>query len=156
MSLRPVLILAALWFVPMRVEAQAVSASPSTAAADPVAEVLATARQAIDGGRTAAALDVLRKAPAADPRVRVLTGVALYHANDAAGAIRELTSILPGLAVDSPEWREATQVLGLAHYLAGQLPRAIPFLEKTRAFRPESSELAYALGMAYIQTRQPD
>jgi tetratricopeptide (TPR) repeat protein len=47
-------------------------------------------------------------------------------------------------------------VLGLSHYLAGHLGEAIPFLEQTRAFAPDSSDLAYILGMAYIQTRQPD
>ena len=156
MSSRPLLILTGLLCLPVPVRALDVSPAPSPSPSDPVTEALSTARRAIDEGRAKAALEGLRAAPIADPRVRVLTGVALYHANDPAGAIRELMSVLPTLAPDSAEWREATQVLGLAHYLAGQLPQAIPFLEKTRTFRPDSSELAYALGMAYIQTRQPE
>ena len=44
------------------------------------------------------------------------------------------------------------QVLGLAHYLAGRIAEAIPFLEQTRAGLPDNAELAYVLGMAYIQT----
>jgi tetratricopeptide (TPR) repeat protein len=157
MPRRPVLILTAcLLCLPALARALVVSPSPSPSSADPVTAALAQARQAIEEGRPQAAVEILGKPAGADPRVRVLTGVALYHANDPAGAIRELTGVLPGLAPDSAEWREATQVLGLAHYLAGQLAQAIPFLEKTRAFSPESSELSYALGMAYIQTRQPE
>jgi tetratricopeptide (TPR) repeat protein len=156
MSPRPLLLLTAFLLCPPAPStALEVAPSPSPAT-DAVTEALSAARRAIDEGRAAAAVEILKKAPGTDPRVRVLTGVALYHANDPAGAIRELTSVLPVLPPDSPENREATQVLGLAYYLAGQLPQAIPFLEKTRAFRPDSSELAYALGMAYIQTRQPD
>jgi tetratricopeptide (TPR) repeat protein len=151
----------ALLTTPSREAAQTPSpvVSPAPAApastADPLADTLAAARRAIDSGRAAAALDHLRAA-GADPRVRVLLGVALYHAGDPVSAVRELTSVRGDLVRDSAEWREATQVLGLAHYLAGHLPEAIPFLEETRAFTPDSSELAYALGMAYIQTRQPD
>jgi tetratricopeptide (TPR) repeat protein len=132
-------------------DAPAPSASP-----DEVPAVLARARQLIDQGSPSAALQVLAGAPAADPRVRVLTGVARYHANDPLPAIEQLAAVLPALPPDSAERREAIQVLGLSHYLAGHLGEAIPFLEQTRAFAPENSDLAYILGMAYIQTRQPD
>src|SRR5258707_13443760 len=67
-----------------------------------------------------------------------------------------LAAVLPALPPDSPERREAIQVLGLSHYLAGHLGEAIPFLEQTRALAPENSDLAYILGMACIQTRQSD
>jgi len=127
--------------------------SPST---DAVLAVLARARQLIDQGSPSAALQVLAGAPAADPRVRVLIGVTRYHANDPLPAIEQLAAVLPALPPDSAERREAIQVLGLSHYLAGHLGEAIPFLEQTRAFAPENSDLAYILGMAYIQTRQPD
>ncbi len=118
--------------------------------------MLARARQLIDQGSPSAAVQLLAGAPAADPRVRVLRGVARYHANDPLPAIEDLAAVLPALPPDSPERREAIQVLGLSHYLAGHLGEAIPFLEQTRAFAPENSDLAYILGMAYIQTRQPD
>jgi len=124
--------------------------------ADPVAVSLDKARRLIDEGRPSAALEELRSAPATDPRVRVLIAVARYHANDPLPAIEELTAVLPSLPADSMARREAVQVLGLSHYLAGHLGDAIPFLEQTRAVAPENSDLAYILGMAYIQTRQPD
>lgn len=154
---------AAAWLVALSalaapaVGGQEPASSPSPAPrADPVADALEKARRLIDEGRPSVALEELRSAPATDPRVRVLIGVARYHANDPLPAIEELTAVLPSLPADSPARREAIQVLGLSHYLAGHLGEAIPFLEQTRTFAPESSELAYVLGMAYIQTRQPD
>ena len=138
-------------------EAPAPSPSPAPSPMpDPVAALLEKARRLIDEGRPSEALGVLRSAPATDPRVRVLMAVARYHANDPLPAIEELTAVLPSLPADSMARREAVQVLGLSHYLAGHLGDAIPFLEQTRAFAPENSDLAYILGMAYIQTRQPD
>jgi len=58
------------------------------------------------------------------------------------------------LSPDSLERREAVQVLGLSHYLAGHIAEAIPYLEETRRIDPADIKLAYALGMAYAQTRQ--
>jgi tetratricopeptide (TPR) repeat protein len=138
---------------PVLLAQDAPAPSPSP---DAVPAVLARAGQLIDQGSPSAALQVLAGAPAADPRVRVLIGVARYHANDPLPAIEQLAAVLPALPPDSAERREAIQVLGLSHYLAGHLGEAIPFLEQTRAFAPENSDLAYILGMAYIQTRQPD
>jgi tetratricopeptide (TPR) repeat protein len=138
---------------PVLLAQDAPAPSPSP---DAVPAVLARARQLIDQGSPSAALQVLAGAPAADRRVRVLIGVARYHANDPLPAIEQLAAVLPALPPDSAERREAIQVLGLSHYLAGHLGEAIPFLEQTRAFAPENSDLAYILGMAYIQTRQPD
>ena len=131
-------------------------APPPSPSADEVPAMLARARQLIDQGSPSAAVQLLAGAPAVDPRVRVLMGVAHYHANDPLPAIEELAAVLPALPPDSAERREAIQVLGLSHYLAGHLVEAIPFLEQTRAFAPDSSDLAYILGMAYIQTRQSD
>jgi tetratricopeptide (TPR) repeat protein len=119
------------------------------------AAVLADARKLIDAGQVAAAVDKLRSASTSDPRVAALLGVAYYHANDAGHAIEILEPVLNKLAPDSPERREAVQVLGLSHYLAGHIAQAIPFLEETRAAVPDDIKLAYALAMAYAQTRQP-
>ena len=128
---------------------------PSSAAAVAPA-VLAEARQLIDAGQPAAAIERLRAmADGADPRVSELLGVAYYHANDAARAIETLTPVVQRLAVDSLERREAVQVLGLSHFMAGHLSESIPYLEQTRSFVADDVKLAYALGMAYAQTRQP-
>lgn len=133
-------------------------ASPSAAglAADAVPALLAAARRLIDQGQATSALETLSTGPAGDPRVRELSGVAYYHANDPVRAIERLAPVVGALPPASAARREAIQVLGLSHYLAGHLAEAIPFLEETRGFAAESSELSYILGMAYIQTRQPD
>jgi tetratricopeptide (TPR) repeat protein len=122
---------------------------------DPLTGPLAEARTLIDGGQTTAAIAKLRAlGPAAQPRVAHLLGVAYYHANDHPKAIEQLTAALPKLA--GVERAEAVQVLGLSSYLAGRIAEAVPYLEETRRLAPNNAELAYVLGMAYIQTRQPD
>lgn len=118
--------------------------------------VVADARKLIDAGQPEAAIEKLRALGASsDAGATELLGVAYYHAGDAARAIEQLQPILPRLAADSLERREAVQVLGLSHYLAGHVAEAIPYLEETRRIDPKDIKLAYALGMAYAQTRQP-
>jgi tetratricopeptide (TPR) repeat protein len=117
---------------------------------------LAEARTLIDAGQPAAAIEKLRVLePRGDPRIAELLGVAYFHANDPAKAIAALTPIVERLDRGSTERREAVQVLGLAHVLAGHLAESIPYLEETRAVLPDDMKLAYALGTAYAQTRQP-
>ena len=123
--------------------------------ADAQSSVIGEARKLIDDGYAEAAIEKLRAISNPDPRVNELLGVAYYHANDPTRAIEQLASVLDRLAPDSLERREAVQVLGLSHYLAGHLAQAIPFLEETRPLVPNDVKLAYALGMAYAQTRQP-
>lgn len=123
--------------------------------ADPVASALANARKLIDAGRPSQAIEKLRTLDESDLRVAELLGVAYYHADNPVRAIEQLSSVVDRLAPGSLERREAVQVLGLSHYLAGHLAQAIPFLEQIRPLVPDDVKLAYALGMAYAQTRQP-
>jgi tetratricopeptide (TPR) repeat protein len=132
------------------------AASSSKDPPDGVAAALARARTLIDSGQPAAAIDILRALGTTnDARVPELLGVAYYHANDAAHAIEQLQPIVAGLAPASAERREAVQVLGLSLYLAGHIAESIPYLEEIRGVLPGDAKLAYALGMAYAQTRQP-
>jgi protein O-GlcNAc transferase len=134
--------------------AQSSVAAQSNVAALPSA--LADARKLIDAGQPAAAIEKLRGLDvAADPRIAELLGIAYFHANDPAKAIATLTPVVERLDPSSPERREAVQVLGLAHALAGHVAGSIPYLEQSRAFLPDDIKLAYALGTAYAQTRQP-
>ena len=118
-------------------------------------ETLKDARALIDAGKPAAAVEKLR-ALGDDPRVGELLGVAYYHAGDAGHAIETLEKVVTRLPEGSAERREAVQVLGLSHYLAGHIAESIPYLEEIRATVPDDMKLAYALSMAYAQTRQPD
>ncbi|HEY7059461.1 MAG TPA: tetratricopeptide repeat protein [Vicinamibacterales bacterium] len=124
---------------------------------DQTATALAEARKLIDGGQPTTAIEKLKalSSTSEDPRIVELLGVGYYHANDAARAIEVLEPLLTRLPQDSAERREAIQVLGLSHYLAGHIAESIPYLEQTRAFVPDDMKLAYALAMAYAQTRQP-
>jgi tetratricopeptide (TPR) repeat protein len=124
-------------------------------AADHAAEALAAARAQIADGKPQAAIETLKGLePAADPRVGQLLGVAHYHANQLPRAIELLTAALDRLTPGSIEKVEASQVLGLSLYLSGRVADALPYLERTRLAVPDNTELAYVLGMAYIQTRQ--
>ena len=131
--------------------------APTQQAPAAIARALAEARQLIDSGQPRAAIDTLQTLrDRGQPLVEELLGVAYYHANDPAHAIERLTPIVDRLAPGSLERREAMQVLGLSHYLAGHLAESIPFLEGVRPLVPDDIKLAYALGMAYAQTRQAD
>ena len=131
-------------------------ASPAPAA-DPVELALAAARADIAAGRPRAAIDALKSFDAAaDPRVGHMLGVAHYHANEPARAVALLAAAVDRLPAGSIESVEATQVLGLSLYLSGRLADALPYLERTRLAAPANLELAYVLGMAYVQTRQVD
>jgi tetratricopeptide (TPR) repeat protein len=122
---------------------------------DPVQSALAAARAPITAGEPRAAFEALAGCDAAaDPRVGHLLGVAHYHANEPARAIALLTAAADRLPAGSIESVEATQVLGLSLYLAGRMADALPHLERTRLAAPDNLELAYVLGMTYIQTRQ--
>lgn len=138
----------------------AVALTPALAARaqqpDEVAPVLAEARALVDGGKPKAAVEKLLALDGSEPRVVQALGVAYYHADDYVRAIERLTAVLPKLRPDSVARREAVQVLGLSLYLAERLAESLPYLEETRAWAADNAELAYVLGNAYIQTRQPD
>ena len=129
----------------------------TVAAAQPdTTGVLADARKLIDSGQAAAAIEKLRALEdRSDPRVAELLGAAYYHTNDAGNAIATLTPIIDRLEAGSLERREAVQLLGLSHFLAGHIAESIPYLEQTLPLFPDDIKLAYVLGMAYAQTRQP-
>jgi tetratricopeptide (TPR) repeat protein len=76
-------------------------------------------------------------------------------AGRAAAAITTLEPVLARLAPDSAERRDAVQILGQAHFLAGHLAEAIPYLEEIRRAQPLDPKVSYALGTAYAQTRAP-
>jgi cytochrome c-type biogenesis protein CcmH/NrfG len=133
-----------------------VLALPALAAEDPVATALAEARALLDQDKAQAALERVMALDATDPRVRLVAGVAQYHAGDAPAAIATLTPLVASLATGSPERREAVQVLGLSNYLAGHLIAARPLLEETAVWARDNLELNQILGNVYIETQKPD
>jgi tetratricopeptide (TPR) repeat protein len=122
---------------------------------------LAEVRQLINAGEPKKALERLTVLPAeADEgrrmQAELLRGVAYYHAGDASKAIEALVAIVDRLPSGSIDQREAEQVLGLSLFVAGRFADALPRLEATRRWAGANNELAYALGQAYIQTRNAD
>ena len=91
------------------------------------------------------------------PDARIAAAIAdarrQLDAGQPASAIATIEPVVSRLPADSPERREAVQVLGLSHYLAGHLAEAIPYLEEIHSLLPRETKIAYALGMAYAQTR---
>jgi tetratricopeptide (TPR) repeat protein len=126
------------------------------AAADEIEAAASEARRLLDQDKPAAALERLAGLDAKDARVALLSGVAQYRAGNAARAIELLSPLPDRLPKDGVERREAVQVLGLSHYLAGHIAEAVPFLEETRSWAADNLELNQILGTAYIQTQQPD
>jgi tetratricopeptide (TPR) repeat protein len=120
---------------------------------DSLGPALTAARALVDGGRPADAIARLTELDQADPRVQLLTGVAMYHADRRREAIALLEAVRPRLPEASIERREAEQVLGLSLFLEGRFADAIPWLERTRAAVPDNLEVNFTLGQAYIQTR---
>lgn len=117
---------------------------------------LVAARGLIDNGKPQDAIAALRTFEASVPEVGYLLGIAHYHADSYQAAIDRLAAVHDKLPAGSVERREAVQVLGLCYYLTGRFADAIPLLEQTRSWATDNLELGYILGMAYIQTRQPD
>jgi tetratricopeptide (TPR) repeat protein len=99
---------------------------------------------------------VLIGGPQASSPPAIAQARAQLDAGKPAEAIATLQPVIGALAEGSADRREAAQVLGLAHYLAGHIAESIPYLEEVRAGAPGDIKLAYALAMAYAQTRQAD
>jgi tetratricopeptide (TPR) repeat protein len=120
-----------------------------------ISTALTEARAMINEGKAKAAVAKLQALPdTKEIRVAQLLGVAYYHAGDLLRAIEALAPIIDKLPQDSAQRREAAQALGLAYYITGRLTDSIPFLEQTSALAPNNHEMTYALGTAYMQTRQ--
>jgi tetratricopeptide (TPR) repeat protein len=124
------------------------------AAQAPDAETIASVRRLMDAGQPAQAIGRLTALDTGEPIVQYLLGLAYYHADDHAKAIRWLTPVVSQLTPGSLERREAEQVLGLSLYAAGRFAEALPYLEATRTWSRASVELNYFLGLAYLQTGQ--
>ncbi len=132
------------------------TAFPDAADVPEAAAAVTEARALLAQDKPKAALERLKTADAADPRVALTRGVAQYRAGDAVEAIATLAPLIGRLKDGSVERREGVQVLGLSHYLAGHLAEALPFLEQTQVWAADNIELNQILGTIYVQTQKPD
>jgi tetratricopeptide (TPR) repeat protein len=119
---------------------------------------LIKAQELIKKGNAAGALGILQTALSADSqneKVKFWLGTAFYSTNNYQNAVEQLSPIVHKLPKTSGEYKQAVQMLGLSHYILGHLSEAIPFLEQISSWSPENNQIRYALGVSYIQTRQP-
>lgn len=120
---------------------------------------VATAQTLLQSGDVTGAVSFLQTALQKEPQNALLTywlGKAFYAQNNYQKSIENLSLIFARLPEGSTEKVQATQMLGLSHYVLGHLAEAIPYFEKMTKLQPENGEIAYALGVSYIQTRQPE
>ncbi len=83
-------------------------------------------------------------------------GKSFYAQGNYQKTIETLTVSADKFPKNSAEQMQIVQMLGLSHYILGHLAEAIPNFEKLTQWQPENNEIAYALGVCYIQTRQPE
>jgi superkiller protein 3 len=123
------------------------------------AQVLTEARGLLEAGKTEAAIEVLQngsKNAPDKPEISYLLGLAYHQQRDYVHAVEHLSATIKAMPETEGDYRKAIQLLGISHYLLGHHREAIPYLEKTSRLIPDSDEITYALGVCYIQTRNPD
>ena len=123
------------------------------------AQVLTEARGLLDAGKTEAAIELLRngsKNASDKPEISYLLGLAYHQQRDYAHAVEHLSATVKAMPETDGDYPKAIQLLGISHYLLGHHREAIPYLEKTSRLIPDSDEITFALGVCYIQTRNPD
>jgi len=128
----------------------------STSEPGPNSSLVAQAQTLITAGKIDAAIEMLKGASSAtDAQVNYLLGLAYYQKSDFTRAIQHLSIGVKGMSQDSRQYRQAVQMLGLSQYLQGHLKEAIPYLEQVVNWSPNNVDIAYVLGLSYIQTQNP-
>ncbi|MCA1573253.1 MAG: tetratricopeptide repeat protein [Acidobacteria bacterium] len=120
---------------------------------------VAQAQALLSAGKIDAAIEMLRslaRSNSTDSTVNHLLGLAYYQKSDYARAIEHLSIAVRGMPADSRQYRQGVQMLGLSQYLLGHLKEAIPYLEQVTNWSPSNVEIAYVLGLSYIQTQSPN
>jgi tetratricopeptide (TPR) repeat protein len=138
------------------VEGQKPRPAPERKAPDSLA---AQAESLLSAGKPDAAIEVLSVAARSklvDPQVNYLLGQAYYQKGDYTHAAEFLSMALKLVPADSEQYRRGVNMLALSHYLLGHLKEAIPYLEQVAWSAPDNVQIAYALGISYMQMRDLD
>src|SRR5215510_8477797 len=123
------------------------------------AQLLVQAQRLLEAANADEAIKLLRSAnntASSEPEIAYLLGVAYHLKRDYVRAVEQLSAAVKRIPQKEGKYRNAIQILGLSHYVLGHPTDAIPYLEETSRFLPDSAEIAYALGSCYIQTRDRD
>ena len=120
----------------------------------PLPEDLLRADTLMSQGKLEPAIALLNDLAKAVPKihgVEARLGGAYYSKPDYPSAAAHLEAALR----EDPNDLESTQLLGLAYYLMGQLPKAMPLLERIQSAvdHPDVTG-SYILGVTYLQSRE--
>jgi tetratricopeptide (TPR) repeat protein len=128
-------------------------------ASDTTARLVQQAQKLLEEAKADDAIRILRSAdsPASSqPEIAYLLGLAYHLKRDYVRAVEQLSAAVKRIPHNDARYRNAIQILGLSHYVLGHPTDAIPYLEETSRLLPDSTEIAYALGSCYVQTRNRD
>lgn len=131
----------------------------NTAQQQAESSVVTRARNLLNTGEIDAVIELLSAASLTSPndaQVKHLLGTAYYRKNDYQRAIEQLSAAIRQMPTDTRWYQEEVQMLGLSHYLLGHITEALPYFEQLIRWSPGNTEITYALGISYIQTRKPD
>ena len=120
--------------------------------------IIVQAQALLRAGKFDAAIDLLRPLPKSvsnDTTISHLLGLAYYQKSDYARAIEHLSIAVKQRIEGNPQYRQGVQMLGLSQYFLGHLKEAIPYLEQVGTWSPDNVEIAYVLGLSYLQTQSP-
>jgi tetratricopeptide (TPR) repeat protein len=154
---RAVLLLLCAWALLARASARAqdtVKAAPPTEAS-----AIEQAQALLGAGKIDAAIGVLSSIQKPSPneqQISLLLGLAYYQKNDYARAVAHFSAGISRPLEGSRLYQQGIQLLGLSHYFLGHIKEAIPYLEQVKSWAPDNAEMAYVLGVSYIQSHQPD
>lgn len=127
--------------------------------AQPGPSAIEQAESLLGAGKIDAAISVLAAIPRSESnetQLSHLLGVAYYQKADYVRAVEQLSIAAKRAPEGSRQYRQDVQMLGLSHYLLGHITEAIPYLEQVKNWAPDNVEMAYTLGVSYIQTHNPD
>lgn len=113
----------------------------------------------LSSGKIDAAISVLStisRTASNESQISHLLGMAYYQKTDYERAVEQLSRAIKGSPEDSRQYRQDVQMLGLSHYLLGHIKEAVPYLEQVKNWAPDNVEMAYTLGISYIQSHNPD
>jgi len=117
------------------------------------------AESLLGAGKIDAAISMLTTMSQSEPneaRIIHLLGTAYYQKTDYVRALAQLSVAIKRAPEGSRQYKQDVQMLGLSHYLLGHIKEAIPYLEQVKAWAPDNVEMAYTLGISYIQTHDLD
>ena len=121
--------------------------------------IIVQAQGLLDSGKIDAAIETLNAAlrfRSGDAETNYLLGQAYYQKSNYTRAIEHLSIAVNQLSKTSQHYRQGVQMLGLSHYLMGHIKDAVPYLEQIGRWAPDSVEIAYVLGLSYIQNHDPE